>query len=546
METFLKRHYTLQYLRAGFILVRGGTGVKGSLLALMINSRRTPLCLVVTAFFFGGCLPENGVAAPIRKASVRNLQKSKPRAEKTMSRSEKKKTISLPSSCSKTSSSRRSKQQVRKEIAYWVQSLQTHAHTPQKILAQVPDSHRLGIARELIEIKAHKLAYNVLATHRVKFEADPDRYLDLEHLAGVLALCCLRTAFSALYHFQNASRAATAPTSCARAFFWLGQTYRELDQYTNALHFLNGAACYPTTFYGQLAQVFLQRFAHLSPQIIVPTPTFRCASFGPPPNQQQVLVDEIQRLFSTFSHSQSVPGEPVHQALSNFYSQLPDFSSKGMLIASLPLTAPHLRVRLYKRFFRDFHTPLAYGYPLLSEMFPVTTLENFYAMINPVPWLYDWTVTLAHAIILHESEFNPSAVSCVGAQGMMQLMPHTASKENQHLAQGGIITHDTHVNPKLSFGNLMLGSAHLRTLEGLYGPNVFLVSAAYNAGAENVNKWLKVNGDPRKGEISMLEWIELIPFRETRYYVQRVAEAFVVYSHLLGTEYLQELVWGLF
>lgn len=440
----------------------------------------------------------------------------------------------------------KSKKQFRKEVEGWVCSLQMNVRAPQKILVQVPDSHRLGVARELIEAKAYELAYEVLATHKETVEGDADRYLNLEHLAGVLALCRLRRPSLALYHFQNTARAATAPISCARTSFWLGQTYRELDEQTNGLHFLNAAARYPTTFYGQLAQVYLQRFVHQTPQVVVPTPTFRCTSFGVSPMQEQFLMNDIQRLFVTSPHPNPARDESVRQALLNYYGQLPDFGMKGTLIASLYSLAPYLRVRLYKQFFRDFHTPSVYGYPLLSEMFSVATLENFYTMISPSPWLYDWTVTLAHAIILHESEFNPFAVSCAGAQGMMQLMPLTAAKEHQHLVQGGVVTHDTKINPQLSFGNLMLGSAHLRTLEGLYGPNVFLVAAAYNAGAENTNKWLQIYGDPRKGEISTLEWIEMIPFRETRHYVQRVAEAFVVYSHLLGTEYLQELVWGLF
>lgn len=497
----------------------------------------------------GGKLPTGSLKKPSKpKARLTSPTKAKGAA---LPMKPKAAATSVPSITSKPASAavrtpRLSRQQFRNEVARWVRFLRTNESSPQRILGQIPDGFRLAVARELVEIKKYKLAYDTLAAHKVTLEGDPDRYLDLEHLAGILAICRLRSPSLALSHFQNTSRAATVPASFARAFFWLGQTYRELDQHTNSLHFFNAAARYPTTFYGQLAQVLLQRFAHVRPQIVVPTPTFRCTSFGASPVQERFLASEVQRLFVTSSHLDTARDETVRQALLDYYDQLPDFGSKGTFIASLRAISPHLRVRLYKQFFRDFHTPSAYGYPLLSELFSVATLENFYAMINPAPWLYDWTVTFAHAIILHESEFNPFAVSCVGAQGMMQLMPFTADKERQHLAQGGVITHDTKVDPRLSFGNLMLGSAHLRTLEDRYGPNVFLVAAAYNAGAENVDKWLRINGDPRRKEISMLEWIELIPFRETRFYVQRVAEAFVVYSHLLGTEYLQELMWRLF
>jgi soluble lytic murein transglycosylase len=76
--------------------------------------------------------------------------------------------------------------------------------------------------------------------------------------------------------------------------------------------------------------------------------------------------------------------------------------------------------------------------------------------------------------------------------------------------------------------------------------NIVLIAAAYNAGKHNVNKWIRVFGDPRTNAISMMSWIELIPFRETRCYVQRVIEAFSVYTCILKVEYLQNVVWSLF
>lgn len=445
-----------------------------------------------------------------------------------------------------------SKQEFRNKVGYLVQQILEKADSSlqlQTLFNQMPDAYRLGVARELMEKKAFPLAYGVLISHKIKPEEnDRATYLEVEGLAGFISLSCLNTPSMALSHFQRCVNLAQFPVSRARAFFWLGLTYRQLNDSVSSLAALNMAAVYATTFYGQLAQVFLQRIAQRQPQIVVHAPTFRCTSFGLSAFQEQVLANEVARLFliPRGSNGEAFPIEDLRQSLLNYYEQLPDFGMRGALLASLRTALPFLRVRLYKRFFQDFHMSLALGYPLLSEMFSIGALETFYALINPSPWLYDWTVTLAHAIILHESEFNPGAVSVVGAQGMMQLMPQTASREQQRLASGGVIVGGAQVSPLLSFGNLMLGSSHLRTLEELFGPNIFLVAAAYNAGADNVKKWLRIYGDPRCSEISMLEWLEMIPFRETRNYVQRVAEAFVVYSHLLGTEYLQELVWGLF
>ncbi|RZM32203.1 MAG: lytic transglycosylase domain-containing protein, partial [Sphingomonas sp.] len=145
----------------------------------------------------------------------------------------------------------------------------------------------------------------------------------------------------------------------------------------------------------------------------------------------------------------------------------------------------------------------------------------------PVPAGYESNWTIIHAISRQESQFDRAAVSHAGARGLMQLMPGTAREQSGKMglaySQASLTT-----DPNLS---IMLGSSYFQRIYANYGSYPLAV-AAYNAGGGNVNKWLRANGDPRTGAVDMVDWIEAIPFQETRNYVQRVLENAVVYDLL--------------
>jgi soluble lytic murein transglycosylase len=143
----------------------------------------------------------------------------------------------------------------------------------------------------------------------------------------------------------------------------------------------------------------------------------------------------------------------------------------------------------------------------------------------PVPAGYENNWTIIHAIARQESQFDKTAVSSAGARGLMQLMPGTAREQSGKIGltyQPAALTSD----PNLS---IMLGSSYFQRIYANYS-SYPLAIAAYNAGGGNVNKWLRANGDPRTGAVDMVDWIEMIPFQETRNYVQRVIENAVVYD----------------
>ena len=143
--------------------------------------------------------------------------------------------------------------------------------------------------------------------------------------------------------------------------------------------------------------------------------------------------------------------------------------------------------------------------------------------------------SLIHAIIRQESEFNQRAVSNAGAMGLMQILPTTAARLAKKYSLPYVRANLTR---KREY-NLNLGQFYIRELLEQFSHSYILTLAAYNAGPTRVRRWIKSNGDPRDAAIDPIDWIEKIPFRETRNYVQRVIENLHVYRHLIKTDSIQ-------
>jgi soluble lytic murein transglycosylase len=142
------------------------------------------------------------------------------------------------------------------------------------------------------------------------------------------------------------------------------------------------------------------------------------------------------------------------------------------------------------------------------------------------------------AIARRESEFDPGVQSGVGARGLMQIMPRTGQAVAQRIGRSGSHTTERLISDPVY--NAELGAAYLATLAGYFNGNIIMMSAGYNAGPSRPDRWMQVYGDPRRGEIDIVDWIEHIPFRETRNYVMRVAESLPVYRAQLGKDPLPE------
>ena len=132
---------------------------------------------------------------------------------------------------------------------------------------------------------------------------------------------------------------------------------------------------------------------------------------------------------------------------------------------------------------------------------------------------------LIHALIRQESVFDTKAKSPVGARGLMQLMPATAKETARKIG----VQHRTSWLTTRPQHNIRLGSRYLTDMVRRFDGSYMMAAAAYNAGPGRVDKWIKTYGDPRKGEVDWIDWIESIPIYETRNYVQRVMEGVYVY-----------------
>ena len=160
------------------------------------------------------------------------------------------------------------------------------------------------------------------------------------------------------------------------------------------------------------------------------------------------------------------------------------------------------------------------GVPLLAEGFPLVGFERRGAVEPP----------LVLAIARQESGFDTTAVSHADARGVMQLLPDTA----RDVAKSAGMPFSADRLTRDPAYNLALGQAFLGRLLDRFGGSYVLVLAAYNAGPARVSQWLETFGDPRRDTVDLVDWIESIPFPETRNYVERVLENLQIYRLRLG------------
>jgi soluble lytic murein transglycosylase len=327
-----------------------------------------------------------------------------------------------------------------------------------------------------------------------------DRYTSLMWLAGTTALDRLGRPKDAVGMFTRYSAAAKSPQTRSKGLYWAGRAAARGGDQAAANNYYNQAAVYYDSFFGQLALEQLKR----------PLPNVPGVGIA----QQALPVDN---------------GVPVYlaAALATKYGTWKDQSNFLRAISRNAKTPTDFvkAISLAKKINRP---DLAVMAGRNARYFGYADLVGIgYPTVNvPPSQNHNWT--LAHAIMRQESQFDKAAVSHAGARGLMQLMPGTARETSGKIAMSyrpDALTVDTDYN-------IALGSTYIQRMLDYYGGNYPLAIAAYNGGPGNVNKWLRAYGDPRTGQIGIMEWIEKIPLSETRDYVYRVLENAVMYDHL--------------
>ncbi|MEO0462172.1 MAG: lytic transglycosylase domain-containing protein [Pseudomonadota bacterium] len=334
-----------------------------------------------------------------------------------------------------------------------------------------------------------------------------DRYTDLMWLGGTKSLWELGRGDQAMGLFERYGRAARTPLTKSKGFFWAGRAALQAGNQAEATRLFEAAAQWPHYYYGQLSIAALGRGM----------PTFQ-------PLPRPEVTTEQRRAFEARPLAQAIKAiaadRRAWQTERRFFQAIGDSaaSEADMLLAA------------------DLATRV--GMPEMSVVLGMKAGENGLKGLERIgfptietPVVNDWVMT--HAISRQESEFDRTRVSHAGARGIMQLMPGTAREQAGKL---GVRYMSANLINAPQY-NIRLGDAYFARMMSYYGGAYPLAVGAYNAGPGRVNQWLRLNGDPRKGEIDWVTWVERIPANfETRYYIMRVIGNAVSYSHMYPDE----------
>ena len=330
-------------------------------------------------------------------------------------------------------------------------------------------------------------------------------FAESEFLAGWLRLSFLAEPNAAEQHFDTLYNGVSYPISCARGAYWKARAAAARGNAQLAQKWWQRAAQHPTTYYGQLAIRALGK----EPD------RFDFAVPSDPEIRRRFLDRELVKLVQ---HLHGLGGDKQLRTFLLHLSGLAENAEERLLVAQLAHESnrPREAVRAIKRLNQLDNIVGVAGYPLA----PVPDFSHPAAPEN----------ALVLAVIRQESGFDRTAISRAGARGMMQLLPGTAKQVSKSLS---IPYSRAKLTTDPSY-NIRLGQAYLAQMLDRFAGSPPLALAAYNAGPHRMDRWLKRYGDPRTASVDMIDWIESIPFHETRNYVQRVSEAATVYRHLLS------------
>ena len=356
------------------------------------------------------------------------------------------------------------------------------------------------LSRKMIDVGEHRTAY--LIARDAALPARDIYKTEQEFTAGWIALRFLHDPSTAAQHFARIGVGSANPTTLARAGYWQGRAAEAAGRSQEARTAYAAAAEHSTSYYGQLARAKLGL-----PQIElngVPAARGRAV-------ERLEIVRAVQLLYELDERDIAIPifgdmgenGDPdALVGLGELASRNSD--ARGMLLMG--------------------KAALNRGLPFDYYAYPVTGIPPFRS-IGP-----DVEQSIVYAIARQESAFNPSVVSPAQAYGLMQVTPdagkYVCKKYGASFDLGRLKTDPVY--------NAALGAAELGGLIEDYRGSYVLTFAAYNAGRGSVKKWLDRYGDPRDPKVDAVDWVELIPFSETRNYVQRIMENLQVYRARFG------------
>ncbi len=319
--------------------------------------------------------------------------------------------------------------------------------------------------------------------------------------AGWVALRFLRDPATATRHFEHIRTHTTNPTALARAGYWLGRAAEAAGRGAEARTAYQSAARHSTSYYGQLARAKLGL-----PQIAL-NDAPRSGMRG----ERLEIVRAVALLYGIGEGSLAAP----------ILAEMGDKADAEALAAMAEIAARHDDARGVLSIGKD---ALNRGMPFEHYAFPVSGIPRYRAL-GP-----DVDRSVVYAIARQESGFNPAVVSPAQAYGLMQVTPPAG----KYVARRYGTSFDLNRLKSDSAYNVAFGAAELASLLDDYRGSYIMTFAGYNAGRGSVRKWVERYGDPRDPKVDAVDWVERIPFAETRNYVQRIMENLQVYRARFG------------
>jgi len=362
---------------------------------------------------------------------------------------------------------------------------------------------RAIMARALIYKKKYESAYKIASKHTL---GKGPEFAEAEWISGWIALSFLDDPILAIDHFNNFYQNVGYPISLSRGAYWLGRSYEKIGDKDQSQQWYEEATKYLTTYYGQLAHLKIkpdEKFELEEQQKI--TDEYRKYFYKKDLVKIVYLLDELNKDKYTKNILKHIANDDVSKGSEVLAAELASKISRYDFAIQISKLASY-----EKRFHNDFN-------------YPVIGTPN-YVNGRKIP-----ESAFILSLIRQESEFDMTANSHAGAKGLMQLMPYTAklvSKQAKLPYSKSRLTTDPEYNIKL-------GSHYIAGLILQYDGAYPFATAAYNAGPKRVKYWKKINKNPQKNQVDFVDWVELIKFKETRNYVQRVMENYNVYRYIL-------------
>jgi len=360
------------------------------------------------------------------------------------------------------------------------------------------------VARKLLDLGDAQSAYRV-----ARDAAIPSREnyrTEQQFTTGWIALRFLKDPATALAHFARITNGVSNPIALGRAGYWQGRAAEALGRSEEARAHYEAAAHYSTAYYGQLAR------ARLGHKDIV---------LRPPPEPAPERRDTLARL-ELVRAMELLYAIDERDLIAGALADLGERANDAAGLAALAdVTARHKDARAMLLVAK---AALGHGLPLEQYAFPTMGIPDYRAIGPAVE------PAVIYAIARQESTFNPKTISSARAMGLMQVTPeagrYVAKKFGAPFDEKRLLSDQSY--------NVQLGAAELGDLFEDYRGSYILTFAGYNAGRGRVKEWIAKHGDPRDPKVDPIDWVERIPFSETRNYVQRVMENLQVYRARFG------------